>query len=233
MGFQIWTSRSAEHLRIHHLLIMWAPLITLAAVLGHSSAFLHQPLPWNLNTFDTSSLLHSKPQCVQQVIDADSLLKIITKIVDDIPNICLSKFKMCGGFEQPAPSLYPPPPLEFPDFRSAPSNDIPTEEEVVEEVFEDGNGTETSSGKTRQRRSAPGYGSHGHVGYGSIGYGGYGGYGLGYNHLYAPSLNYYAPGHHHRTSLWNLAYQNPAFKNAYLGHLYHKKNYEGVPEAVH
>jgi hypothetical protein len=232
---------------------MWAPLVTLAALLGHSSGqifptnpsgFLHQSSPGSpWNTFDTShsSLFHPQKQCVQQVIDADSLLKIITKIVDDIPNICLSKFKMCGGFEQPAPSLYPPPPLEFPDFRSAPSNDIPTEEEVVEEVFEDGNGTETSSGKTRQRRSAPGYGSHGHAGYGgyghggygSIGYGGYGGYGHGYNHLYAPSLNYYAPGHHHRTSLWNLAYQNPAFKNAYLGHLYHKKNYEGVPEAVH
>ena len=43
--WKIWTSRSAVHLRIHHLLIMWAPLITLAAVLGHSSAFLHQPLP--------------------------------------------------------------------------------------------------------------------------------------------------------------------------------------------
>merc|ERR1712113_579954 len=110
---------------------MWLSLITLTfvAILGHSSAFgIHQPLPWT--TYDTSSLLHSQKQCVQQVIDADSLLKIITKIVDDIPNICLSKFKMCGGFETPSP--YPPPPLDFP------------EEEVVEEVFEDGNGTETS-----------------------------------------------------------------------------------------
>merc|ERR1711931_402078 len=74
---------------------MWASLITLTfvAILGHSSAFgIHQPLPWT--TYDTSSLLHSQKQCVQQVIDADSLLKIITKIVDDIPNICLSKFKM-------------------------------------------------------------------------------------------------------------------------------------------
>merc|ERR1712113_82582 len=83
------------------------------------------------------SLLHSQKQCVQQVIDADSLLKIITKIVDDIPNICLSKFKMCGGFETPSP--YPPPPLDFPEFRSTEdrspqSNDIPSEEEVVEEV---------------------------------------------------------------------------------------------------
>merc|ERR1711962_1338427 len=86
---------------------MWASLITLTfvAILGHSSAFgIHQPLPWT--TYDTS-LLHSQKQCVQQVIDADSLLKIITKIVDDIPNICLSKFKMCGGFETPSP--YPPP----------------------------------------------------------------------------------------------------------------------------
>merc|ERR1712168_1013552 len=226
MGFQSWTSRSAVHLRIYHLLIMWAPLITLAAVLGHSSAFLHQPLPWNLNTFDTSSLLHSKPQCVQQVIDADSLLKIITKIVDDIPNICLSKFKMCGGFDTPSP--YPPPPLDFPEFRSTEdrspqSNDIPSEEEVVEEVYEDGNGTETSSGKTRQRRSTSGYGSHG---YGHAGYGGY-----GYKH-YAPSLDYYAPEHYHRVSLWNLAYKNHAFKNAYLGNLYHKKHHDDVPDVV-
>ena len=91
--------------------------------------------------FIFSSLLHSQKQCVQQVIDADSLLKIITKIVDDIPNICLSKFKMCGGFETPSP--YPPPPLDFPEFRSTEdrspqSNDIPSEEEVVEEVYEDG-----------------------------------------------------------------------------------------------
>ena len=86
-------------------------------------------------------MLHSQKQCVQQVIDADSLLKIITKIVDDIPNICLSKFKMCGGFETPSP--YPPPPLDFPEFRSTEdrspqSNDIPSEEEIVEEVYEDG-----------------------------------------------------------------------------------------------
>merc|ERR1712173_554687 len=206
---------------------MWASLITLTfvAILGHSSAFgIHQPLPWT--TYDTSSLLHSQKQCVQQVIDADSLLKIITKIVDDIPNICLSKFKMCGGFETPSP--HPPPPLDFPEFRSTEdrspqSNDIPSEEEVVEEVYEDGNGTETSSGKTRQRRSTSGYGSHGY------GHGGYGGY--GYKH-YAPSLDYYAPEHYHRVSLWNLAYKNHAFKNAYLGNLYHKKHHDEVPDVV-
>merc|ERR1711962_1198794 len=205
---------------------MWASSITLTfvAILGHSSAFgIHQPLPWT--TYDTS-LLHSQKQCVQQVIDADSLLKIITKIVDDIPNICLSKFKMCGGFETPSP--YPPPPLDFPEFRSTEdrspqSNDIPSEEEVVEEVFEDGNGTETSSGKTRQRRSTSGYGSHGY------GHGGYGGY--GYKH-YAPSFDYYAPEHYHRVSLWNLAYKNHAFKNAYLGNLYRKKHHDEVPDVV-
>merc|ERR1712038_1925610 len=167
---------------------MWASLITLTfvAILGHSSAFgIHQPLPWT--TYDTSSLLHSQKQCVQQVIDADSLLKIITKIVDDIPNICLSKFKMCGGFETPSP--YPPPPLDFPEFRSTEdrspqSNDIPSEEEVVEEVFEDGNGTETSSEKTRQRRATTEDESHGHgssksYGHAGYGHGGFGSYGLG------------------------------------------------------
>merc|ERR1711997_468831 len=140
-----------------------------------TSGLIHPSSPWN--TFD-SSLFHPQKQCVQQVIDADSLLKIITKIIDDIPNICLSKFKLCGGFESPASP--PPPPPYFPEFRT---NDIP-EEEVVEEVFEDGNGTETSSGKTRQRRSTTGYGSHGHGGSGSYGHagyghGGFGGYGLG------------------------------------------------------
>merc|ERR1711997_1390258 len=213
-----------------------------------TSGLIHPSSPWN--TFDTS-LFHPQKQCVQQVIDADSLLKIITKIVDDIPNICLSKFKMCGGFETPSP--YPPPPLDFPEFRSTEdrspqSNDIPSEEEVVEEVFEDGNGTETSSGKTRQRRSTSGYGSHGYghagyggyghggygkFGYGGLGYGGYGGLGYGgcggygYKH-YAPSFDYYAPEHYHRVSLWNLAYKNHAFKNAYLGNLYHKKHHDEV-----
>merc|ERR1711874_696875 len=137
-----------------------------------------------------------KQQCVQQVIDADSLLKIVTKIVDDIPNICLSKFKLCGGFEAPASSPLPPPPPYFPEFRT---NDI-MGEDVVEEVFEDANGTETSSEKTRQRRATTedeshghgssksyghagyghgGFGSYGLGGYGSYGLGGYGGYGLG------------------------------------------------------
>merc|ERR1711973_518311 len=131
--------------------------------------------------------------------------------------------------------------------RSPQSNDIPSEEEVVEEVYEDGNGTETSSGKTRQRRSTSGYGSHGyghagyggygHGGYGKIGYGGYGGLGYGgyggygYKH-YAPSLDYYAPEHYHRVSLWNLAYKNHAFKNAYLGNLYHKKHHDEVHDVV-
>jgi len=257
---------------------MWASLITLVALLGHTSGLIHQSSPWN--TFDTSSLFHPKQQCVQQVIDADSLLKIVTKIVDDIPNICLSKFKLCGGFEAPASSPLPPPPPYFPEFRT---NDIP-EEDVVEEVFEDGNGTETSSEKTRQRRATTedeshghgssksyghagyghggfgsyglgGYGSYGLGGYGGYGLGGYGGYGLGgyggygyggyglggyggyghgYKHLlYAPRLDYYAPEHYHRVSLWSLAYKNPAFKNAYFGHHYHKKNYGETPEAVY
>ena len=228
---------------------MRASLITLVALLGHTSGLIHPSSPWN--TFDTS-LFHPQKQCVQQVIDADNLLKIITKIIDDIPNICLSKFKLCGGFESPASP--PPPPPYFPEFRT---NDIP-EEEVVEEVFEDaGNDTETSSGKTRQRRATTGYGSHGHGSYGHAGYGGFGGYGLGgfggygygghgsyglggyggyghgFKHFYGPSLDYYAPEHYHRVSLWNLAYKNPAFKNAFLGHHYHKKAYEEAPEVVH
>ena len=68
----------------------------------------------------------------------------------------------------------------------------------MEEVFEDGNGTETLSAKTRQSRSTDS-GSHGHAygeyeSYGLSGYGGfgYGGYGYPYRHYYASSLDYYA-----------------------------------------
>merc|ERR1711899_517912 len=74
-----------------------------------------------------------------------------------------------------------------------------------------------------------GYGGLGYGGYGGLGYGGYGGY--GYKH-YAPSFDYYAPEHYHRVSLWNLAYKNHAFKNAYLGNLYHKKHHDEVPDVV-
>ena len=52
-----------------------------------------------LNTFTNLSFLFSNlfsqpKQCVQQVVDAETLLKVVSKIVEDIPNICLSKFKV-------------------------------------------------------------------------------------------------------------------------------------------
>ena len=85
-----------------------------------------------------------KQQCIQQVVDAETLLKVVSKIIDDVPNICLSKFKMCGGFEPVpvSPQAIPVPPPNF-DFlfrgadASMGSNEIP-EGDVVEEVFEDG-----------------------------------------------------------------------------------------------
>ena len=84
----------------------------------------------------------NQPKCVQQVIDAETLLKVVSKIIEDIPNICLSKFKMCGGFEDQEPGIpMPPPNFDF-LFRSPvtqESNEVPMpEEETVEEVFEDG-----------------------------------------------------------------------------------------------
>merc|ERR1739844_532204 len=112
---------------------MWIPVITLAALLGHTSGQFQQPFPLNgfpqaqsafpqgafpqtgfpsiWDTIAQSSNLFSQPkQCVQQVVDADTLLKVVSKIVEDIPNICLSKFKMCGGFEPVPPQAIPVPP---------------------------------------------------------------------------------------------------------------------------
>ena len=97
---------------------------------------------------------------MQQVVDTETLLKIVSEIVEDIPNICLSKFKMCGGFADaaqaaPQPKVFPVPPPNF-DFdflfrktATLESTEVP-EEEMVEEVFKDVNGPET---KTRHRRS--------------------------------------------------------------------------------
>ena len=42
----------------------------------------------------SSNLFFQPKQCVQQIIDAETLLKVVSKIVEDIPNICLSKFKV-------------------------------------------------------------------------------------------------------------------------------------------
>ena len=33
-------------------------------------------------------------------MDGETLLRVIHAIIDDIPDICLSKFKMCGGYGQ-------------------------------------------------------------------------------------------------------------------------------------
>jgi len=145
-----------------------------------------QGFPFPQTSFDDAlarlsqqSNLH-KPQCVQQMVDIDTLNKVVSKLINDIPNICLSRFKMCGGFQAPPPAQQGPLP-EF--FRSA---NIPnpeqnpgefSEEGFVDEMFEDSeNGTETKTDKSRQRRSAthPHYGQHYHS------YGGYGG-GHGYN----------------------------------------------------
>ena len=96
---------------------MWIPVITLASLLGHTSRQFQQPFPQNgfprsgfpqtqsafpQGTFPQtgfpsiaqSSILFSQPkQCVQQVDDTETLLKIVSKIVEDIPNICVSNFK--------------------------------------------------------------------------------------------------------------------------------------------
>ena len=45
-------------------------------------------------SFLFSNLFSQPKQCVQQVVDAETLLKVVSKIVEDIPNICLSKFKV-------------------------------------------------------------------------------------------------------------------------------------------
>ena len=37
------------------------------------------------------------PACTQNVVSADDLLKVVTQIIEDIPNICLSRIKICGS----------------------------------------------------------------------------------------------------------------------------------------
>jgi len=261
---------------------MWIPVITLAALLGHTSGQFQQPFPQNgfpqngfpqsgfpqaqsafpqgafpqtgfpsfWDTIAQSSNLFSQPkQCVQQVVDAETLLKVVSKIVEDIPNICLSKFKMCGGFDDaaraaPQPQGFPAPPPNF-DFdflfrnpATPESNEMP-EEEMVEEVFEDVNGTET---KTRHRRSTS-YPKPPTYSYGypkpeySYGYPSYEypkpDYSYGYKPKpsYSPSLHYYQPNPAETVNLFDLFYKNPAFKNAYLGHHFSKPA-ESVPVQV-
>ena len=139
--------------------------------------------PFSFNPFSTLS--QPKSECVQQVVDSATLLDVVTKIVNDIPNICLSKFKLCGGFvPQPAapggPPPVPPPIMDWAR-RSGPDDDDDLDVEVVEEVTVDENGNTTfTKSKPRSRRSVPeeepsarsGYHDHG---YGAPAYSGYGG----------------------------------------------------------
>jgi len=54
-----------------------------------------------------------KPQCQQKVVAAEDLLEIITSIVEDIPNICLSRVKVCGGCPTPPPIFQDEPKFPF------------------------------------------------------------------------------------------------------------------------
>merc|ERR1712156_967142 len=42
----------------------------------------------------------NQPKCTQKIVDGETLLRVINTIIEDIPDICLSKFKMCGGFNE-------------------------------------------------------------------------------------------------------------------------------------
>merc|ERR1711862_357184 len=42
----------------------------------------------------------NQPKCTQKIVDGETLLRVINAIIEDIPDICLSKFKMCGGFNE-------------------------------------------------------------------------------------------------------------------------------------
>ena len=83
-------------------------------------------------------------------------------------------------------------------------------------LFLTGNGTETSSEKTRSRRSAPQH----DYGYKPMPYSYKPNYSYGYKPkpYYYPSLHYYQPNPSQTISLWQLFSRNPAFKNAFLGH---------------
>merc|ERR1712062_378940 len=40
------------------------------------------------------------PNALKKIVDGETLLRVINAIIEDIPDICLSKFKMCGGFNE-------------------------------------------------------------------------------------------------------------------------------------
>ena len=102
-----------------------------------------------------------------------------------------------------------------------------------------GNGTETSSGKTRQRRSTDAYLTPPYQPYyypkpepvqpyyqpqqpyyypqsPSYGY-------------YQPQISYYQPAYQQQVSLYSLFNRNPAFKDAYLGHHFATQNAGSTP----
>ena len=87
------------------------------------------------------------PKCKTKVVDGETLTKIIYALIEDLPNICLSKFKLCGGFQRNdfrASSGGSPQPI-FPDFWKPMNSN-----ETVEES-ENGNSTHWAH---RHRRSA-------------------------------------------------------------------------------
>jgi len=89
------------------------------------------------------------PKCKSKVVDGETLLKVIHSLIEDIPNICLSKFKLCGGFneDQRRSSWKPvfPEKAMFPDFWRAKNGN--------ETADGDDNGNSTST-HFRHRRSA-------------------------------------------------------------------------------
>merc|ERR1711860_218147 len=59
-----------------------------------------QPSQNSVPIWDNSENRFSQPKCTQKIVDGETLLRVINAIIEDIPDICLSKFKMCGGFNE-------------------------------------------------------------------------------------------------------------------------------------
>jgi len=127
---------------------------------GHGSGFNWSPPPVTC------------PACTQNVVSADDLLKVVTQIIEDIPNICLSRIKICGS----CPGIHHPTHGHGHGHDGVPNQGAKAAEWVLrsldatldENIFddnlnstetgEDGNSTDSSEPtKNRRRRSAEEY----------------------------------------------------------------------------
>merc|ERR1712113_1279882 len=107
MGSSVWTAISSLRLTIiligkmkstfYFILVCWIGGYVADGFLqaGAPSGFV--PV-WDQS--EPSQNWFNQPKCTQKIVDGETLLRVINAIIEDVPDICLSKFKMCGGFNE-------------------------------------------------------------------------------------------------------------------------------------